>query len=568
MSRHRFQRKHSSSETNFQDPLSPDSKPELSAKYYLTLGNRHYNAYLTRLQKKELTLAVEYYRQALELDSTQPDAYVKLAVALMDQGEILVESAIDYCQMALSLDPKHSEANLFMGYFLRQVGQLEAASPYLEQATRHAAFQSAKPYFALGRVLLDQAKTHHSLSWQERVRLKMRGYLNMVTGVVLLPRDQRIMQLFKLAFITDLKIYTTLTLGQGLQILGLKNTAVKLYELASHQMPEEGVFFHALGDLYQGQKQLDAAIYYYTRAQELDPDNLILHKKLGQAYTLSNDSDNATKSLERVVEAGEEDFDSLYRLAQLYTDRQEYMRALYYFKELVRQNPDNPYLHSNMAYLMFKLEDYDGAIQEYQAAVSFGTDPVWTSTVAQTLGTIYYQIRRDVDSAIGMFQMAYQLDSTNLECMVMLADLYMEQGNLEAAASAYRHILQYEPDNAECHSYLGYLLWQMDQNDEAEMAYLKALELDPRNPVALNNLGVIYLDEYQRPERALECFQKALNLREDYTLASFNIGRAYEKIGTTTEAAKAYSHTLSLNVINPELEDIEILERLDQLFEV
>jgi len=284
-------------------------------------------------------------------------------------------------------------------------------------------------------------------------------------------------------------------------------------------------------------------------------------------YNRCNDSANAAKSLQIAVDAEESDFDSQYLLAQVYLDRGEYMRALFNLKELLRETPDNPYLHSNMGYLLFKLEDYEGAVQAYRSAVSFGQDPVWTATVAQTLGTIHYQIEEDLDAAAEMFQMAHRLDPANLDCLTMLGDIYTEQGHYEMATQTYRFIIEQEPDNADCHNYLGYLLWQLDKNDEAVAAYRRAIELNPNNPVAYNNLGVIFLDEKCQLQSALNMFETAFKLKPDYTLACFNVARTREAMGQISEAAHGYTDALALNRINPEIAEDEIQARLEQMFQ-
>lgn len=546
----------------------PSQNKQISADYYLKLGNRHYNNYLTRSLKRDLDLAIDHYRQALEMNPSLAEAYVKLASAMWDKGAIPLEAAIDYCENALRLNAACHEAHLFLGYFLRKAGRLEEAMAQFRRCIEVAGGKTppAKAKMALGQVKIQQASLAFELSALDRIARTADGIRDFVAGCLLLPGDRNAFQVIKGALFADFSIFTLLGIGRACKTVGLGSLSIKLYEWATVKMPQEPIFFHLLGDIHAERSCVDAAIYYYNRTQELEPDNVTVHKKLGKAYSQCNDSANAARSLEKVVEAEAEDFDTLYMLAQIYSERHEYMRSLYYFKELVKLAPDNPYIHSNMAYVLFKLEDYDGAVQEYQAAVNFGEDPVWTATVAQTLGTIYYQIKQDHDAAVGMFQMAYQLDSDNLDCLTMLGDIYTEQGNFEAAINAYRHIISCEPDNADCYNYLGYLLWQLDKNDEALTAYEHAIRLSPDNPIAYNNMGVIYLDEKCMPLRALEMFSKAYELKADYTLACFNVGRTYEAMGRIADAAKVYTEALALNGENSELSSDEILDRLDRLF--
>ena len=545
----------------------PSQNKQISADYFLKLGNRHYNNYLTRSLVRDLDQAIAHYKQAVEMNPILGEAYVKLASAQWDKGTLSIDHAIDYCKTALALNANNGEAYLFLGYFLRQAGRLEEAIQAFNTAIEKTSGSPAKARMALGRVKIQKANLAFELGLPQRIGMIGGGVIDFVTGCLQIPGDRQTYQILKGALLTDASIFALLGAGRTLKNFGLKTAATGLYDWASKHMPQEPIFFHLLGDIHAEGHKMDAAIYYYNRTQELEPDNMSIHKKLGQAYNHCNDSANAARSLEKVVQAEAHDFDTLYSLAQIYSERGEYMRALYYYKELVNLAPDNPYIRSNMAYVLFKLEDFDGAVQEYQGAVNFGTDAVWTGTVAQTLGTIYYQIKQDNDAAVGMFQLAFQLDPTNLDCLTMLGDIYTEQGNFEAAISAYRQIIAREPDNADCYNYLGYLLWQLDKNDEAIIAYQKAIDLQPDNPIAYNNMGVIYLDEKCQLPRALEMFSKAYDLKDDYTLACFNVGRAYEAMGKTADAAKTYSNALEMNVDNSEITSDEILERLERLFE-
>lgn len=553
---------------NLPDFNLQDTGWQLAAEQAFQKGTQHYNQYLARSIKKELEQAICAFHQAVELDPMLAEAQVKLASALWDQGRITTDEAIRRCESALELKPECSDAALFLGYFLRRAGRLEQSQVAFEQALHLKGNTQARTRIALGGVLIHQAAQDTRLAAPIRLAKTVQGLSQFCLGLCSLPLDQQAFKITTDALATDAQIVAYTTAGRLLKSCHLTDATIRLYEKASHVLPQEPLFFHLLGDLQIEKDNVDAAIYFYNRCNELDPDDLTLHKKLGNAYSRCEDSANAAKSLEKLVEANAEDFDTLYTLAQIYTDTNDYMRALYYYKELLVENTENPYLHSHIGYILFKLEDYVGAIEEYQAAIKLGRDAVWTATVAQTLGTIYHQIQQDSDSALQLFQLATQLDPSNLDAWAMLGDIYTEQNNYEEAIGIYRRILQTQPNNADCHNYLGYLLWQLDKNDEAIEAYQRAIQLNIDNPIAFNNLGVIYLDEKCQLNKALEMFQHAVDLKPDYTLACFNIGRTQEALGQTTKAAESYSSALTLNAQNPELTNDEILDRLDQLFKV
>lgn len=552
--------------------MSQVQQENASAEYYLTLGNTHYNSFLTRSGKQDLDMAINCYRRALETNPSLAEGYVKLASALFDKGEMNVETAIQYCHTALSMNPELGEANLYLGYFLGQNGQVDAAMNAFKNAITKAPNASPRPRMAYGKLLLQKAfsKTtaKKSPAFAQRYQWAVQGVSQMGLGLLQLPKDKSAFQVFKTALVADAQILSILNLARVSQNLGLMAASVWFLDLGCQQLPKEAIFFHTMGDLYHRQKEQSAAIYYYDRALELDPQNPVLLKKLGWLYQKCNDTANAIRHYQGAVDHASNDTETMYQLAKLLTDQGEYVRALYYFKEIAVLDEGNPYVHSNMAYVLFKLEDFDGAIQEYKTAIAQGDDPVWTATVAQTLGTIYYQLKHKPQAALEMFQLAYDLDPTNLDCIAQLADLYVEQGHYESAIGAYQYLLSFDPENAECLSTIGYLLWQLDKNNEAIESYQKSIELDSNNPIAFNNLGVIYLDEFCQPLKALQMFENAFELNAEYTLAVFNQGRALEALGKTTDSAKCYSQAAYLNKENPELETRDIQERLERLFQV
>lgn len=547
-------------------PMGLESRSEESASYYLTLGMTHYNSFLTRSLSKDLDIAINCFKKSLEENPTQAEGYVKLASALYDKGEMDIQTAISYCDKALVINADNTEAYLVKGYFYKQLGDFKSAVTCFETVINKAPVRAAKARMAKGRTLIQEASVGFEMKDSHRLRLTISGLTHFSLGLLSLPFDNQAFGQVKTAVGIDLKINAILNTATMFKKMGLKSQAVKLYEYGCANIEQEPIFFHLLGDYYWQAGNASASIYYYGRAYELDDSNPTVGKKLSRAYQKENDSLNATRILEEVVKDDLSDFHAIYNLAQLYTDNKQYMKALYYFKELLNTDPDNPYIHSNIAYVLFKLDDFEGAIREYNAAITHGEDAKWTSTVAQTLGTIYYQVKDDYISAVSNFQLARQLDPGNLECLTTLGDLHMEQGDYEAAISVHREILKYEPENADCYAFIGYLQWQMDQNTEAIDSYERALEFDPENYIACNNLGVVYLDEFKRADMALPLFEQALSLKRDYTLASFNVARAQEALGQIKEAANTYSDTLALNAFNPEVDEDDIMDRLEELF--
>ena len=103
--------------------------------------------------------------------------------------------------------------------------------------------------------------------------------------------------------------------------------------------------------------------------------------------------------------------------------------------------------------------------------------------------------------------------------------------------------------------------------DDAIKEYEKAIRFDPNYDIAYNNLGVIYLDDLGRVQKAIELFEEAARCNPNYALAHYNLARAIAITGNKIEAAKLYQIALDLNSYSHELDQSEIEEKIQGLFD-
>ena len=94
---------------------------------------------------------------------------------------------------------------------------------------------------------------------------------------------------------------------------------------------------------------------------------------------------------------------------------------------------------------------------------------------------------------------------------------------------------------------IGYLLQEYKQeNQKAIEAYQKAIELNPKHSEAYNNLGNIYLSMGQS-EKALEAVKQALNLKPNFVFAYNTLGTIYIHLNEIDKALEAYQRAIELN---------------------
>lgn len=99
--------------------------------------------------------------------------------------------------------------------------------------------------------------------------------------------------------------------------------------------------------------------------------------------------------------------------------------------------------------------------------------------------------------------------------LVNLGILLARTDRLEEAHAALEQAVQRNPDHAAAFNQLGIVNRRLGRFEEARAAYREALRADPGHANAWLNLGVLCDLYLQQPQRALEAFERYLQLVPD-----------------------------------------------------
>jgi len=120
---------------------------------------RFQEAYQAQMEG-DLDRAVELYRGSLALHPTA-EAHTFLGWTFHFQGKI--EEAIAECKRAIEVDPDFGNPYNDIGVYLIDLGRLDEAIPWLEQAMTAKRYDPRHfPYFNLGRVYMAKGHINHA----------------------------------------------------------------------------------------------------------------------------------------------------------------------------------------------------------------------------------------------------------------------------------------------------------------------------------------------------------------------------------------------------------------------
>lgn len=307
-----------------------------------------------------------------------------------------------------------------------------------------------------------------------------------------------------------------------------------------------------------------------------------LHQQFPGQTLLHNAMANAHLALDNITQATCWAADSVQRyplsaktwvqLGELYEHQQQPQQALEAYQSSMAYGPENPVLWMRLGRLHLQLKQslVTAASMFKQALLTAKTDSgkadaafalaqctLMESTQPESLAT-----------ADGLMTKAVQWAETNTDMMHALAAVKFQRHLYAEAEELYHQLMELQPNNPQLTCSLGYLCWLQGNTDDAAYYYRQAIIQDPGYDVAYNNLGVVYLEDKNDAERALNLFEKAVDCNLDYATAHYNLGRCYRVLGDTFKAATCFQWAKQLSGASEELDGVYLDTELQNLFKV
>ena len=143
-----------------------------------------------------------------------------------------------------------------------------------------------------------------------------------------------------------------------------------------------------------------------------------------------------------------------------------------------------------------------------------------------------YLEKQDYTNARRPLKEALRVDNSSAEAHVLMASVYLGDGDTKLAEQQYKEALRHEPKNAMAQNNYGTFLFAQEKyKDAAE--HLKIAADDPnygRRGQAYENLGLTQL-KLNQPDAAQQSFLRALMLNVDQPRSDFELASLYFKAG-------------------------------------
>jgi len=161
-------------------------------------------------------------------------------------------------------------------------------------------------------------------------------------------------------------------------------------------------------------------------------------------------------------------------------------------------------------------------------------------------GLTHFQ-KGNYKAAAGSLRLATAYSPGNTDAYNYLAKAYAKLGKPKEAIAAYKNSL--DVDKTQSSVYVDLASVHIDQKNyaEAEKVLIKGSQVDPTNSLPVYTLGLLRLNNLNKPAEAAEAFRKTIRLAPNDANGYYALGAALNKEGHYTQALEPLKKALSLD---------------------
>jgi choline-sulfatase len=335
---------------------------------------------------------------------------------------------------------------------------------------------------------------------------------------------------------------------------------------ASNLDPKEmikGVAEHEQGLKLNFLGQYAEAEAVFRREVEAAPGDALAWVGLSDALAGLGRADEAIEAMRRASALQPEAVNHWYSLARMCLDGADSEAFQASLAEAERLDPHfggAPLLRGRRA---LKEGDYGAAVKHFERARQI--DPSRYGALASVgIGEVY-RIWGDDQAARRALADALDRDPTQLDALLLYADIEEQAGRLEEAAAYAERAWQARRTSSNA-TRLAQLYLRLGRGEQAVAVLREFVSVCPRDARAWSNLGNI-LFKLGRLVDAVDAYKRANSVDPDYWFAHYNLGEALRRQGDFAGALDAYRRAIRLRPDDApgRLELVQVLIALGQL---
>jgi len=330
--------------------------------------------------------------------------------------------------------------------------------------------------------------------------------------------------------------------------LGLEKTVSDGIVSAVRDIPEFGKVIQVTAPISQGSsgspvvsmngEVIGVVSFFLMPGQNLNfaiPGGRIAKLTPGEGKTLSEREE--VKEEERLTVAAK-----FYSMGRGFLLAEDYERALPFFVEAVRRNPNFAEAFFQIGYCLGKVGRYSDAIGPYLEAIRIKPNDFDRHN---NLCVAYGMVRR-YDEAMKACGEAIRIKEDLSEPYNNLGWVYHKIGRYPEAIESCKQAIRLKPDLAMAHFNLGNNYAALKKFEEAIESFKQAIRIKFDYAESHSNLGAAY-NQVGRYQDAIESYKQATRIKPGLGEAHLNLGMTYLRVGDRGSALEEYMTLRSLD---------------------
>jgi len=301
-----------------------------------------------------------------------------------------------------------------------------------------------------------------------------------------------------------------------------------------------------IGDCYRLTGRMEAAVKYYGRAVELDPDNINAYWYLAGYYRQADKVDSAITVYYELARLSDT-YRIWHELGAMLGTAGRYEEALKAFKRSIQINPDvnNLNAYIGLATTYNALDSLPKAEKIFQQAIDLAPNEV---RIYRQMLDIYMD-REDLENSIRVSEKLIELVPSDWIAQRRHGVLLLSDDRLDEADSLFASRIEFGDDNALNYFYRGIIALQEERYADAVPLLDSVTQKEPAFSDGWLNLGMAY-SQQEKYDSAIADYRRGLEYctqREDSLRMTFALGAALERNGQFYEAVDTFKGLLEVD---------------------
>lgn len=417
------------------------------------------------------------------------------------------QKAISYLKRAVEINPSSGEAYLFLGQSQIETNKLAEAEKNLRRAIALEAnggknTQARRTHFMLGRLLLKTDRKEEA-----KKELEIAGNLQQASLDSSRNEINRI--LGQVAESNETETVDPKTVLSNVEIKLLPERVEQLKKVKNFLTDVIAQSYNNLGVIATQNNQLNDAIENFSAAYGWKPDFPNLSRNLGIVSFRAGEFEKAIAPLAQQLHINPQDV--LIR---------KMLGSSYYFTK-------------NFAKLVETLKPIEGNLKD-DAELSY------------FYGISLIQLKQNKE-AVRVFNRIAEISQNNSEALFYAAQGFLIAGEYERAVTEFKRVVSLTPDTPKANYFIGQSLIRLNRYADAEKAFSRELEINPSDALSKYHLALTLIERKVETQKAIKLLEEAINLRESYADAHYQLGKIYLEKGETQKAIEQFESAVSGN---------------------